>query len=420
MTSEPHGCGSNSSDLIEAVIERIVPGGYGLGRAATGTVLVALAAPGDRALIRITYRRGTTRFGVIESLIEPGAGRATPPCRYYGRCGGCDFQHLAYDQQIEAKAGIIRDAMRRIGHQGVPANFEMISSPSPLHYRMRAEWRVDCRTSQIGYLARSSNELVGVDRCLVLRPELDDRLRSIPAARGDCEDESLSSVLAIAGDDAVSSWPPMGELYSGEVEVNVGDLPLGLDPRRFFQASRELLDVLVAEAVEPAISLMKSNGTDGQKIAAYDLYCGVGLFALHLAKRVDTVEAVDIDGASIGLARRNAAQSDLHNVRFHASPVDRWLRQHARRAGQLDLVLVDPPRSGLERSVLDSLVQRRPPVIAYVSCDPATFSRDARILRESRYQLTRLRGVDLFPQTHHVEVVGHFVDRSDDIGSTDD
>src|SRR5436309_14973344 len=152
-------------DVLEVEVERLVPGGAGLAHARGRTLFVALAAPGDRALVRIERVSGNVAFAAIEEIITPALARVAPPCPYFGRCGGCDFQQLTYEAQLEAKVAIIRDCLHRIAHIETPPEIDIHASPNQWHYRARANWQFDPQANRLGYFERGSHRVCDVEYC---------------------------------------------------------------------------------------------------------------------------------------------------------------------------------------------------------------------------------------------------------------
>src|SRR5690242_1355587 len=166
---------------LEVEIERILPGGYGLAHAAGHTVFVSLAAPGDRLRVRVERQQGNILFASIEEILAPSPLRIEPPCPYFGRCGGCDFQQLTYEAQLAAKTEIIRDCLHRIARLEDVPEIVVTPSPDPWRYRMRATWQIDQDERTIGYYERGSRRVCDVVDCAVLRPELQAELETVRA-----------------------------------------------------------------------------------------------------------------------------------------------------------------------------------------------------------------------------------------------
>ncbi len=403
--------GDHSEDPpVEVTIERIVPGGAGLGHAGGHTIFVPLTAPGDRVRIQIERRQGSVVHASLVKVIEPAPERVEPPCPVYGRCGGCDFQHLSYDAQLHAKSEIVRDCLRRIG--GIDLSVELVIVPSalPLAYRTRAEWHVDAARRQVGYLARKSATIIDAPTCPILVPALNNALSQVRAAVDSDGPSSASVEVTAASGDAAATWALTHELEGSvlpELTATVGAETYRFDAGCFFQVNQAILPLLFDEALrghEPSARLT-------EHALALDLYCGVGLFTLPLARRFSRVIGIESHARSAGFARRNLREAGLVSARIKTDEVDRWLRVHASRLDPVQTVLLDPPRSGVEPSTIDSLLLLQPNCITYISCDPATLARDLKALvgAPGDYRVERITAFDMFPQTHHVETVAHLV-----------
>jgi 23S rRNA (uracil1939-C5)-methyltransferase len=383
---------------VEVEIERIVPGGAGLAHADDYTFFVTLAAPGDRVRARVERVRGKVAFATVAEIVTPSPARVEPPCPYFGRCGGCDFQQLTYEAQLEAKVEIIRDCLRRIARLEAPAEISITPSPAVWRYRSRARWQHDPVRRYLGYYELASHNICDVAECPVVLPEVQDKLSQLRAAlgRGDGERDGAEEFQAVAGDDGVSLLPPLAADDARERFRDLAGERYRFDADCFFQINHALLEPLLAEAL--------GDATGAQ---AVDLYCGVGLFTLPLARRFARVTAVEGNASATSFARRNLADAGLTNASVHTARVGDWLSEHARGHAPVDFLLLDPPRAGAEPEALAGILTLRPRRISYVSCDPATLARDLRALSDAGYALHSVRAFDLFPQTHHVETVVH-------------
>ncbi len=382
---------------VEVEIERIVPGGAGLAHADDYTFFVTLAAPGDRVRARIERVRGKVAFGTVAEVVKPSPARVEPPCPYFGRCGGCDFQQLTYEAQLEAKVEIIRDCLRRIARLEAPSEISITPSPAIWRYRSRARWQHDPVRQYLGYYELASHNICDVAECPVVLPEVQDKLSQLRATLGGVgEFDGAEEFQAVAGDDGVSLLPPLAEDDARERFRDLAGERYRFDADCFFQINHALLEPLLAEALGSA---------RGEH--AFDLYCGVGLFTLPLARRFTRVTAVEGNASATGFARRNLADAGLTNASVHTARVGDWLSEHARPHAPVDFLLLDPPRAGAEPEALAGILALRPHRISYVSCDPATLARDLRALSGAGYTLHSVRAFDLFPQTHHVETIVH-------------
>jgi 23S rRNA (uracil1939-C5)-methyltransferase len=382
---------------VEVLIERILPGGAGLAHADGRTLLVALAAPGDRVRVRIERTQGRVAFASIVEIVSPSPHRIEPPCPYFGRCGGCDFQHLSYEAQLAAKVEIIRDCLRRIARIDFAGEIPITGSPNPLHYRSRAQWQFDPQQMRLGYFERGSHRVCDVAACPVLVPELEAAFESLreQMKRGSLP-EGASEFEAVAGDDGSSLVPPVAEHPTREVSRRIGAHRYRFSAEGFFQINHELLGLLIDAAID---------GAHGE--TAVDLYCGAGLFTLPLAQAFTRVHGIEAHATAISYAGRNLEEAGLENATLETAKVGEWLAANSERLAPVDFVLLDPPRAGAEEKAIDGILALRPRRISYVACDPATLARDLKGLIAGGYRLDAVAAFDMFAQTHHVETVVH-------------
>ncbi len=407
---------------MEVTIERILPGGLGLAHAEGRTVMVGLAAPGDRVRVSIDREKGNVAFASIDEVIEPSPQRVEPPCQYFGRCGGCDFQQMSYDAQLAAKVEIIKDCLHRIGRiENVPA-FQITPAPNPWHYRTRAQWQYDSIRQRLGYFESGSRNVCDVVECAVLAPELQQTLTNLRERMQDgSPPDDARDFRAVAGDGGVSLAPDWGtsptlrkgsgqrgtsptvregsDLPAQQVTRTIGGDTYRLNAESFFQANEDLLPKLIDLAIGGAVGEV-----------AVDLYCGVGFFTLPLARRFAKVIGVEGDSVAAAFARANLAKAGLADGNIVARDVGQWLDSDAwssLNGAPVDFLLLDPPRTGAESRVIAGILSLKPKRISYVSCDPATLARDLRKLIVGGYTLDSVAAFDMFPQTHHVETVVH-------------
>jgi tRNA/tmRNA/rRNA uracil-C5-methylase (TrmA/RlmC/RlmD family) len=394
---------------IEVTIERIVPGGLGLAHADGLTLFVALAAPGDVVRVRITRVQGKVGFAAIEEIVEPSPIRIEPPCPYFGVCGGCDFQQLNYQAQLDAKTEIIRDCLRRIAQIELP-EISITPSPQEWHYRSRANWQFDSTTQSLGYFEAGSHRVCDVEVCAVLAPRLQKILERL---RSEIRDDSFvpitKDIRAAIGENDVSVAPPLAGYQANDVGISIADERYWFNANSFFQTNHDLLPALVKAAIG-----------DARGALAIDLYCGAGLFTLPLARRFERVVGVEGNDRATWFAQRNVTRAQLQNIEVVTSSVGHWLKglKGPKESSQLfgntdsslssvDFLLLDPPRVGAENTVIKGILDLHPRHISYVSCDPATLARDLKKLLAGGYSLDSVAAFDMFPQTHHVETVAH-------------
>ncbi|MEP6946500.1 MAG: class I SAM-dependent RNA methyltransferase [Acidobacteriota bacterium] len=381
-------------DELDVRIEKIVPRGLGLAFAEKLTIFVPLAAPGDHVRVRINDLKKRTAFAEIVEVIEASPVRTEPPCPYFGICGGCDFQQLTYEAQLAAKVEIIRDCLHRLAKIEFAGEIRMIPSPKPLEYRSRAKWHVDRDARKLGYFKRYSHEVIDVDTCPILTPTLQGELTRL---RSTLEWNTMWSdrleIEAASGDgDQTSVYSAELLEQTREIEVTAHDDKFGFSAQSFFQGNQLLIGKLIDSAL---------TSSKGDK--ALDLYCGVGLFAIPMARRFAQVIGVEGNSDAIGFARMNARSARFDNLSFVSRSVGEFLESH--ELSNTDMVLLDPPRSGTEKNVIRDIARLKPKQIAYVSCEPSILARDLAVFITAGYKIDNITALDLFPQTHHVETV---------------
>ena len=377
-------------DELEVEVEKLIAGGDGIGRWEGIPIFVPRSAPGDRLRVRIVERRPDYGRAEIVEILREGPGRRQPPCEYFGQCGGCDLQHLDDQVQPKLKAAAVRETLVRLGGVSTEVPIGIIVG-APWGYRQRAQVHTevdDQEAVHIGFHARRGHQLVAVESCPVLVPDLEQELARIPPRLTSPPPRRLD--LLVGDDGKLSTAPRVPDLPHGEVQISVGQIDYQLDARCFFQSHRQLLPELIQEVVG-----------DWRGKEAFDLFAGVGFFSLPLSERYDRVVAVEGDNVAGRYLQRNARRHRAERLEYVHSAVESWI---ASLPDGADRVVVDPPRAGLSGKVKEYLCQRRPRHLTYASCHPATLARDLRAL-DRAFTVDRLCLIDLFPQTGHMEVV---------------
>ncbi len=456
-------------DEIEVQVEKLVEGGDGLARFEGIPIFVPRSAPGDRLRVRLVDRKAGYGRAEILEILTAGKGRRDPPCPHFERCGSCSLQHLEESVQLKSKAEAVRETLRRLGDVETLPKVTVVPG-LPWGYRLRAQLYVENaehsspevgrlpgegvesspeggqvgslpeegevesspeggqvesppeggqvgslpgegvesssegggspaagQEVQVGFFARGSHDLEPVEQCPVLVPELENNLAVLTRALGGV---SHRRVDLTAGDD--SRWtvsPPVEGLPQGGVETRIGDFVYTYDARCFFQSHRQLIPALIEHALGPE--------TGDEQGTAYDLFAGVGLFSLPLARRFDRVIAVEGDRIANRFAKKNARLNGIKNLTIERQSVESWIRLLPPKRA---LVIVDPPRLGLTHQVRRALVERRPRRLTYVSCHAATLARDLKQMSRG-FRIESLALLDMFPQTGHMEAVVQLVDR---------
>ena len=381
---------------IELEIEKLVAGGEGLGRLDGVPIFVARTAPGDRVRARLVTRRPDFGRAEVLEVLTAGPGRREPPCPHFSECGGCDLQHLDERHQLRYKVEAAVETLRRLAKIPLPPPSEVLSGAA-WGYRIRTQLHTAPVGAgfQAGYHARGSKRLVPIQVCPVLDPRLEEEAVRLGRRLGA---EAPGRVdLAIGGDGRVAAAPAVAGLDEGELRRTVAGFEYAYDARCFFQGHQGLLDALVDRAVGEARGEL-----------AFDLYGGVGLFALPLATRYARVITVEADRIASRYARRNARAAHLDGVEAVSRSVDTWIGEALPE--DADRVLVDPPRQGLSTPVRAALAARPPRRLTYVSCHAAALARDLMALGPG-LEVESILFIDLFPQTGHLETVVQLVRR---------
>ena len=383
-------------------IERMVGDGMGIGFDEDGlAVFVPRSAPGDVVSARVTKRQGKVFHAEIVDIIEPSPMRIEPRVADYDASGGLDLMHIGYADQLTIKAGVIVDSLRRIAKLDPLPEVTVEASPNEWHYRSRAEFQVNHIEKKVGYFAASSNRIVDVEESPVLTPDTQVLLTTL---RDDFAagliPKTAREYRAVTGDTG-SVLEQTTSLKSRRLLREVGGETFRYSAECFFQANIPIAESLMAEVGRIAD---EAKGADG---LALDLYSGVGLFTLPLARRFKRVVAVESFKAAADYAEENLTNAGLKNTRVVTAPVEHWLAGDRSPLGRVALAVFDPPRAGAGPQTIENLLKLKPAHVAAVSCDPATFARDIRGLMDGGYEVMSVKGYDMFPQTHHVEIVAH-------------
>ncbi len=370
-------------------IERLASGGEGVGHAPDGRVVfVPATAPGDHVDVRIIEEQKRFLRAEVIDLVTAGPGRVAPRCSLVGTCGGCTWQHLDYPTQCQAKAERVAETFARVAGIELSEPVECTPSPDPFGYRSRA--RVGFRDGVIGFRQTGSHTLCPASACPVLVPALDQELARLSANPPDGNGELT---LAAGEDGGVCVT---GDASAGSsISIRAADHEIEISPGVFFQANA-LLRTALATAVHEAA---------GRGSRAMELFAGSGYFTIGLAERFDEVLVVEAQGRATKDLVRNLARAGRENVDVVTGVAERSLSSPRLTDFAPDVVVLDPPRKGLEGAAVERIAALAPRRVVYVSCDPATHARDAKKFVGLGYAVQSLRAFDLFPQTSHVEAI---------------
>ncbi len=381
-------------DIFTASVERIVSGGAGMARYDQKPVFMERTAPGDRVAGRIVEDRGSWARAELLECVEASPWRVPPPCPLYGECGGCSLQHLAYAAQLDQKRDILADAFRRIGGFTDLPEIRVVPSP-PFEYRNRMQFhrlpRPQAGKPGVGLKKRQSDTILAVPDC----PVADPGIRRALAAGGLAPPPALDRFNVYSRSDTFLSE---GGNHRGS--INLLGKKIILDAASFFQSNAIMLEQLLPD-------LLAVTQQAEACLPAADLYCGVGTFSIFLADRFPRLDLMEQNKTALALAAENVRGP---GIRHFALKDDDWVRNMTRdtKHAGYSFVVLDPPRQGLSPILRRWLAERGPPLLAYVSCDPATLARDARELTAADYRLESLTFYDFYPQTAHVEALAVF------------
>jgi len=383
-------------ETVTLTIETVAFGGEGIGRVENLVVFVPFTAEGDAAEVEIREAKKRFLRGRVKKLLSPSANRVDPPCPYFRRCGGCHYQHIDYAKQVEMKRRQVSETFTRIGKFADPPVEPALASPAPYGYRGKGEFHVERSrdgTIRIGFMDAGGTRLVDIERCAIMEESINEQLAYL-----------RQPMHAPPRVDRYVVWSHTGKSEEKHVIRIVKGKEILVPLEGFFQANTTLTDGLVDTVLELA--------GDGPGDTMLDLYCGSGLFSLFLAPSCAKLTGIEIDGEAVDCARLNMERHGIGNAVFHHGDVREILdKEFGGKKGSASVVVLDPPRAGCEREVLEGLIGLGPARVVYVSCDPATLARDARLLVDGGFDLVTVRPVDMFPQTKHIECVSLFVKR---------
>jgi 23S rRNA (uracil1939-C5)-methyltransferase len=428
---------------LELTIEKLIYGGDGLARLPADergrgkAVFIPFVLEGERIDARITEEKPGFARAHAEKILSPAPTRIEARCPYFLHCGGCQYQHITYEHQLQIKAAILHENLARLAKIELAVPLQVHASP-PWNYRNRTRMQVRAESEfLLGYYRHGSHQVLAVEECPISSPLLNraiagtwdlGRQRKLPAevleieffanaddtellveiyCRHEIEKRQLEIVAETFKSDLsrvigaaafrVSSSPHAADVQSHadfvagarHLEYKSRDVSYRVSAGAFFQTNRHLVDEVVS---------VVTSGDSGR--TALDLYAGVGLFSAVLKRNFERVIAVEVSPLSFSDLQYNSAG----NVKAVQATSEQYLERSERKS-QPDLVIVDPPRGGLGKKVAQSLVQLGPPRLTYVSCDPATLARDLIVLKAAGYEIEQAHLFDLFPQTFHIETV---------------
>lgn len=437
----------SKNDIYETEITSYTAEGYGVCRIDGIPVFVPFTARGDKLIVRILKVHKTYAYGKIEKIIVPSPARSAPPCSVFGKCGGCDIMHLSYDEQLKFKYEKVENAIRRIGKSNAEI-LPVVPSDNIFGYRNKTQIPL-VKSDKIysGFFAKGSHRVIPFEKCLIQKEfsvhlteiiteflnEFNIRVydesngsglvRHIYIREGKTETmvllvingsivphcEVLAERLKNAG---VTSFlininrkktnVIMGSITktifgNGCITDEMCGLKFEISPDSFYQINTPQAEKLYDLAVEYAD--IKNTDT------VFDLYCGAGTISLYAAKYAKKVYGIEIVESAVKNARKNALINGIENAEFFCGDAAEITEKLLSGGIFADCVIVDPPRKGCDAALLNLLLKINPPKISYVSCNPATLARDINFLENNGYKCMKVRPVDMFVNSCHVETI---------------
>jgi tRNA/tmRNA/rRNA uracil-C5-methylase (TrmA/RlmC/RlmD family) len=364
-------------DKINLTIHDLAFGGEGVGRIDEFVVFVPFVITGETVEAEITEVKKNFARAKLLRVVTASPERVAPECRYFGACGGCQYQHIGYAAQLRFKHKQVADLFERVGKISRDVVAPVLPCPSPYGYRnrimIRSQWNGPAKKLEIGFIRTDNKFVEDIEECKIAEPALNEQITHVRA-----------------------NPPPKGGI---KVVLRVQPENWEVPRDSFFQNNFFLLPKLV----ETVREFLQAGGARH----LIDLYCGVGFFGIEAAGVVDSFVGVEYDQLAIAAARQNAASRKINNGEFVAAKVEAILPELLQKfSADKTAVILDPPRKGCWPETLELLRQTRPAQVIYVSCHPATMARDLNILcADGVFELARVQPLDMFPQTQHVECV---------------
>ena len=440
------------NDRRTVYIEDLTHDGNGVAKVDGYPLFIQGALPQETAEIHVLKTLKNFGFAKIVEIIEPSPDRVKAPCIYFGKCGGCQLQHLSYEGQLKWKENMVKNVMKRIGKIDAPV-LPVKGMQDPWNYRNKSQIPFSMtETGPIaGFYKSKTHEIVDMERCLIqvgeadaimanLKKELSEigiqpyneeshqgMLRHVVVRKGRATGEvmvvlvtnkhkfpqkeaaievirklvpNVTSIVqniniektnVIMGNETYTLWG------KDTIEDTIGGVRFEISARSFYQVNPVQTEVLYKQALDYA--QLKGDET------VIDAYCGIGTISLFLAEKAKQVMGVEIVEQAIEDAKRNAELNGYKNTYFEAGPAEEVIPRWYADGKEADVLVVDPPRKGCDEALLQTIIEHKPNRVVYVSCNPATLARDLRILEDGGYKTVEIQPVDMFPQSTHCEAV---------------
>jgi len=410
---------NSQPETFEIQLEKLTYGGAALGRLSDNrAVFVPFGLPGERVRVRLVEEKKNFARGEIVEILEASPDRIEAKCIHFGECGGCHYQNLPYEKQTQAKKDVLIDQLKRIGKLENPPVKLMAACPNPWNYRNHVQFHLT-EIGKVGYARAAGMRVLEISECHLPEPSIDELWHQLEFE----PETNIERVSLRAGmDDDLMLVLESGAPETPELEIEAGisvthvyeentivlagsdHVIMRVLDRDFKVSAASFFQVNTAMA-EKMVEYLLGNLPINQSTTLLDVYCGVGLFTAFLASKCGRVIGIESSESSCEDFTVNLDEFD--NVELYegeAEDVIPYLEATP------DIVVVDPPRAGLDKVVVDGILKLHPSLIVYVSCDPSTLARDAARLINGGYTLKEVTPFDLFPQTYHIESISIFED----------
>jgi len=380
-------------DIERVAIGTVAFGGNGLGRINNMVIFVPFAIDGEEVEVEIGEVRKNYCVGKIKKLCHPSPRRIEPRCPYYSLCGGCQYQHIAYEYQLEIKERQVKESFERVGKFSLPPVKSIIPSIKFFNYRGKAEYHFDFDETgrpRIGFMDTDGSNLINIQRCEIVDESINracNKLREEFVAKKDFGHKTRYTL-----------WSQTENQLDRYISRTVNGMKYRIPSDGFFQTNLSLMDRLAEQAIN------MSNLTESDTVL--DCYCGSGFFSLLLSPFIRQIFGIEVDKESVKCARYNLQNCGFTNVHIYQGRVEKVVKKSFIKKGvKIDVVFLDPPRMGCSKDILSGITELKPGKIIYISCNPATQARDIRYLADQGFFLRELQPIDMFPQTRHIEVI---------------
>lgn len=422
--------------MIEVTVEKLIYGGKGLARHGGLTIFIPGVIPGERVSVEIKKKRKGFAEAELIEVINHSSDRIIPPCKGEEECTGAHWPYISYHAQLRFKEEILLETLRKIGKVEPRNILPIIPSPSTDHYRLRVQFNVRYQDSRpvIGFFREGTHNLIEIKNGFLLHPLIN---RSLDAIRRiadklpplkeihmnvspeeevlilfliDLESpptlapifealkEEMKEIVGIIGYTGRKRWEVLGRNY---IMLRLDDFTLRSTEGNFFQVNWEQNKNIIK-------SLLDLSELEGNE-RIFDLYSGIGNFSLPLAKRAEKIIGIESGYSAVEDARKNAEENGINNIEFICDDVRKGLKGLLEKKEKADLIVLDPPRAGATRKIIDRVIALSPEKILYVSCNPTTLARDIEMFHEGGYSLNRLQPIDMFPHTYHIETIAEML-----------